>query len=187
MHHFTIPNSFRFRFGVLLRVLVIAASSLVLTPSSSLALDISTGAGILDEGDDHSRTAAILRIGTDSNWTMQNYLWGRSYGPVTETSGIVSVGKKGSIFGSKSLVATVGFSLMAENSTISYKGYPEENASYTSTNAGLLLGLNYEIFSSKLVNVSFSWDSHLFAASEAIILLVTGRKQIVGLTAGVAF
>jgi hypothetical protein len=156
-------------------------------PTVGRAFDLSTGAGVLDEGDDHARPAAILKVRLDNNWTARGYVWGRSYGPVTETSGIISVGKQAPIFGSTSLTAAAGLSVMAEQSSISYKDYPADNSSYTSTNVGLLLGLNYTIFSTRLIKISASWDSHLFAASDALIFLVTGRKQIVGVTAGVSF
>ena len=169
------------------RILLIAAMSLLIIPTVGRSFELSTGAGALDEGDDHTRAAAMLHVKFDNSWMARSYLWGRSYGPVTETSGIISAGKQGPIFGSKSLTAAVGLSVMAENTSISYKDNPKDDSSFTSTNLGLLLGLNYTIFSTRLIKVSASWDSHLFAASDAIIFLVTGRKQIVGLTAGVSF
>jgi hypothetical protein len=94
--------------------------------------------------------------------------------------------KQTEIFGSKSLTASAGFSLMANQTSISYKDYPQENSSFTNTNIGLLLGLRYNIVATKSFSLTASWDSHLFAAGDAVLLLVTGRKQILGLTAGVA-
>jgi hypothetical protein len=169
------------------RILLISTASLGFIHTKSYAATITAGVGLLDEGDDHGRTAAMAHVDMANNWISRGYLWGRTYGPVTETSGILSAGKQTGIFGLKTLQAAVGASLMAEHTAIAYKGHTSENNTYTSTNVGLMLGLKYEIYSSKMITVSASWDSHLFAAGSAIILLVAGRKQIVGVSAGVMF
>jgi hypothetical protein len=148
------------------------------------AAEIQAGIGAVEEGDDRGRGALIVSGAFTNNWWSKAYLWGRSYGPVTETSGIISVGKRFDLFGSKSLHSTVGFTSLAEHAAINYKDAPSESSAYTSTNFGLTLGVHYDIIKMKNLTITGSWDSHLFAAGEAILLLVTGRKQIVGLTAG---
>jgi len=147
------------------------------------AVEISAGLGALEEGDDRGRSAAIVAAAFSNNWWTKTYVWGRSYGPVTETAGIISVGKRFDLPGSKSLRSAIGFSSLAERTAIKYSDAPSESSSFTSTNFGLMLGINYEILKTKNVTITGTWDSHLFAAGEAIILLVTGRKQILGLTA----
>ncbi|MEI6833089.1 MAG: hypothetical protein WCL28_03775 [bacterium] len=147
------------------------------------AVEISAGIGALEEGDDRGRSAAILAAAFANNWWTKTYVWGRSYGPVTETAGIISVGKRFDFSGSKSLRSAIGFSSLAEHTAVKYSDSPSESSSFTSTNFGLMLGMHYDVFKTKNITITGSWDSHLFAAGEAILLLVTGRKQILGLTA----
>lgn len=168
------------------RVLLILSTSLAFASTRVHAIEMEAGVGALEEGDDRGRGAAIVHLGFNGDWVGRFYLWGRNYGPVNETSGIISFSKQTSVFGSKALSASIGGSAMAEQTVLSYKDAPGENSDYTSTNVGLALGLRYKIISGKTFSLSASWDSHIFAASEAVILLVTGRKQIIGLTAGVA-
>ena len=165
---------------------LIALVLLVGIQTKVLAADFSAGVGALEEGDDRGRGAAILHAGFSNNWASRLYIWGRSYGPVTETDGILTAGKRYDIFGSKNLHSMLGISVLAERTSITYKDAPSDSSTYTSTNVGLMLGLNYDLYKAKTINVSLSWDSHLFAAGQAVLLLVTGRKQIVGVTAGIS-
>lgn len=167
-----------------LAVLVLVCAPL-LGDSTGHAVEISAGIGALEEGDDRGRGAAIIAAAFTNNWWTKGYVWGRSFGPVTETAGILSVGKRFDLAGSKSLRSAIGFSSMAEHTAVKYDDAPSESSSFTSTNFGLMLGINYDIMKTKNVTITGTWDSHLFAAGEAIILLVTGRKQILGLTASI--
>ena len=157
----------------------------IISPTPARAFDLASGLGFVEEGDDRAQTVALLHMGLQNQWYSRFYLWGRSFGPVRETNGIVAIGRQASVFSSKSLFASAGLSLMANETKITFKDYPEDNSSYTNTNVGLILGLRYELFSTKRVSVAASWDSHIYAAGTAAIFLVTGRKQILGLTAGI--
>lgn len=165
---------------------ILLATALTLPYGKVMAVDIATGIGAVEEGDDRGQAAALLHLGLANQWYSRFYLWGRSYGPVTETNAIITAAKQTQVFGSKSLTASAGISVMANQTAITYKDYPSENSSYTNTNFGLLLGLRYDIVTTKSFNLAASWDSHIFAAGDAVILLVTGRKQILGLTAGIS-
>ena len=74
-----------------------------------------------------------------------------------------------------------------EQTSVDYHDAPSESTSFTSTNAGLMLGLSYQLYAVQSMTVTASWDAHLFPAGQGIILLVTGRKQVIGVTAGIAF
>ena len=180
----TALSCYRLRTGLFAVFLTLAATQLL--PGKAQAVDIATGIGAVEEGDDRGQAAAVVHVGFQNQWYSRFYVWGRSFGPVTETNGILSVAKQTGVFGSKSMMASAGVSLMANQTDITYKGYPEESSSYTNTNIGLLLGLRYDIITAKKFSLSASWDSHIFAAGDAVILLVTGRKQILGLTAGIS-
>jgi hypothetical protein len=170
-----------------LRILLLTTTSLAFIPQRSLAFEISAGGGALEEGDDRSRPAAIVHMSFPNNYISRAYMWGRTFGPVTETDGILTVAKRYDIFGAKSLGSVVGVSAMAEKTSIKYDDYPQENTSYTSTNAGLLLGLHYDLWTGRTLKVAASWEGHVFPAGGAVIFLVTARKQILGMTAGVTF
>ena len=171
----------------LIRLLLVTTISPVTLSLPANALEFSAGIGSVESGDDRGHGAAIAHLGFSNGWMGRAYLWGRTQGPVTETSGILSAAKRFDLFGSKDLRGSYGFSALAENTTIKYKDYPEDSSNHTSTNFGVMLGMHYNLLSSKAMTVTASWDSHIYAAGDAIILLVTGRKQILGLTAGLAF
>ena len=149
------------------------------------ATEISAGVGALEEGDDRGRAAAVVQSVFSNNWWSKLYVWGRSYGPVTERSGLFVAGKRFDLFGSKDLRSSIGFSSLAEHTAITYKDTPSDSSSYTSTNFGVMFGVSYDVFKSKSMTISATWDSHIFAAGQAILLLVTGRKQIISVTAGI--
>ena len=165
----------------------IALCALFANATTTYALEISAGVGALEEGDDRGRGAAILAIGFANDWDSKIYAWGRSYGPVTETDGMITVAKSFGMSGSKSFRSSVGGSVLMEQTSVAYHDAPGESTSFTSTNAGLMLGLSYDLYSVKSMTVTASWDAHLFPAGQGILLLVTGRKQVIGVTAGIAF
>ena len=186
MQHSDTPKTTLLMRLIPIRILLITSLSLVFPTERLFAFEISAGAGALEEGDDRARPAAVLHLSFANNWLSRTSIWGRSFGPVTETAGILSVAKRYDIFGSKSLGSVIGVSALAEKTSIKYHDHPEENSSYTSTNAGMMLGLHYSLFTSKTIKVAASWDAHVFPAGSAILYLVTARKQIIGLTAGVS-
>ena len=165
----------------------IALCALVANATTTYAFEISAGVGALEEGDDRGRGAAILAIGFANDWDSKIYAWGRSYGPVTETDGMITVAKSFGMSGSKSFRSSVGGSVLMEQTSVAYRDTPGESTSFTSTNAGLMLGLSYDLYTAKSMTVTASWDAHLFPAGQGILLLVTGRKQVIGVTAGIAF
>ncbi len=154
---------------------------------SAVALDLSLGAGAVENGDDRGHGVAIAHMGFANGWMSRFYFWGRTQGPVVETNSMLTAAKRFDLFSGKTLRGAVGLTIMTETTEIKYKNYPQENTSATSTNGGLYLGLAYDLFSVSSVTFSASWDAHLFPAGSAMIALVTGRKQVLGLTAGTAF
>jgi hypothetical protein len=166
--------------------LVMVGTALIGAPGRVKAANVSAGVGAVEEGDDRGRGAFILNLHFANNWWTKTSVWGRTYGPVTETAGVLAFGKRFDLFGSKTLHSAVGATSLAENTSIKFKDSPSDSSSYTSTNLGLMLGLSFELYQSKYATLAASWDSHLFVAGEAGLLLVTGRKQILGLTAGIS-
>ena len=175
-------------FGIVKRIvtLIMIAAIFTVAPTRLKAADVSAGVGAVEEGDDRGRGAFIINVRFSNNWWTKTSVWGRSYGPVTETAGVLAFGKRFDLMGSKFLHSAVGVTSLAENTSIRFKDSPSDSSSYTSTNLGLMLGLSYELYHTKYATLAASWDAHLFVAGEAGLLLVTGRKQILGLTAGIS-
>ena len=175
-------------FGTVNRIvtLIVIVATFTVVPTKLKAADVSAGVGAVEEGDDRGRGAFIINVRFSNNWWTKTSIWGRSYGPVTETAGVLAFGKRFDVMGSKFLHSAVGVTSLAENTSIKFKDSPADSSSYTSTNLGLMLGLSYELYQTKYATLAASWDSHLFVAGEAGLLLVTGRKQILGLTAGIS-
>ena len=173
-------------FGPICRLLLMTFS-LAYPVVPALAVDMSLGGGSVENGDDRAHGVAIAQVGFSNGWMSRLYFWGRTQGPVNETNTMLTAAKRFDLFGGKTLHGAAGLTAMTETTDIAYKDFPNENTSATSTNAGVYFGLSYDIFSIKPVTVSASWDAHLFPAGSAIIALVTGRKQVLGLTASVPF
>jgi hypothetical protein len=175
-------------FGIVKRIVtsIMIAAIFTVAPTRLKAADVSAGVGAVEEGDDRGRGAFIMNVRFSNNWWTKTSVWGRSYGPVTETAGVMAFGKRFNLMGSKFLHSAVGVTSLAEHTSIRFKDSPSDSSSYTSTNLGLMLGLSYELYHTKYATLAASWDAHLFVAGEAGLLLVTGRKQILGLTAGIS-
>jgi hypothetical protein len=170
-----------------LSVLLLVSLSLVAGTEPTSALDFSAGLGAVENGDDRGHGVAIAQLGFSNGWLGRLYYWGRTQGPVTETNNMLTAAKRFGLFGGKTLRGAVGMTVMSETTEIKFKDYPDDNTSATSTNGGVYLGLDYDLFAIKSVTISASWDAHLFPAGGAMIALVTGRKQVLGVTAGVTF
>jgi hypothetical protein len=170
-----------------IRVLLLMSLSLGALEESAVALDLSLGGGTVENGDDRGHGVAIAQLGFSNGWMGRTYYWGRTQGPVTETNHMLTAAKRFDLFGGKTLRGAAGLTVLSETTELKFKDYPEDNASATSTNAGVYLGLSYDLLAIKSVTINASWDAHLFPAGGAMLALVTGRKQVLGLSAGVAF
>jgi hypothetical protein len=168
------------------RILLLLGLSLVGASTGVSAMDFSLGAGAVESGDDRPHGIAIAGVGFANQWTVRGYLWGRTQRPVTETNTMLTVAKRHDVFSGKIIQVSTGLTVLAERTEIKFADYPEDNDESTSTNAGLQLGVSWDILASGPFKVTASWEGHLFPAGGAALLLVTGRKQVIGLTGGIA-
>ena len=159
--------------------------SLVAMPFKASAAEFSVLVAAAEEGDDRLRPAVGLHGGFAGDFFARTWIYGRTFGPVTEKTVIVGGSKRWSVFGSKAVSAGFGLSGMLEKTSIQYSDAPDEDVEENRYNFGAILGIHYqkELFSS--VVVSASWESHVFAAGSGILFLSTARKQILAVGMGV--
>jgi hypothetical protein len=174
------------------------------TPASAGTFDLGLGFAAVEAGDDRTRPAAALHVGIDDFWVGRAYWYGQEYGPVRETTTIVSAARQWGIFRSDSLVASFGVSVMDDRTEISFEDDEDSGGGSTATagssevpedvrednwNLGAAIGVAWRL-PPKVAGPLFleaAWDSHVFPAGSAAIFLASGRRQALSLTMGVSF
>lgn len=161
-----------------------------LLPASAHAFDLSAGLAAIEEGDDRLRPGAALHVGLNQDYFMRGYLYGRTYGPVTERTSLASANYRFGFWGSakdKGFLGALGVATLMEETTV--KADPEGKEDDTVAkqfNLGMSFGASYRwLFGS--LETSVNWDSHVFLAGSAGIFLSTGRKQAISLLTGIQF
>ena len=159
--------------------------------SKSFAVGLELGLAAVDGGDDRAEPAALMRAYFGSSFYTQALLYGADFGPVTTRTGIISAGVISPLKGFDKVSVLAGISLMDEylgvyrQKRILPDGSASDPVNEHNFNFGGILGLRYEFFPKSPYRLSFGWESHLFIAGEAGILLVFGVKQAWSLAAGV--
>ena len=141
----------------------------------------------IEETDDTLKPAIGIELATDGGFSSAFTYWGRNFGPVVEKRYLLSFFNKFSPFKSKRLLASLGGAVLHEITTISYdEPYTFYAAEDIEWNLGLQFGIYFKIIESKSFVFESHWESAVFPAGYSSILLVTGRKQTLGLSLGVS-
>lgn len=163
------------------------ASMIVLCPAPVCALDLELGTGIaaLEEGDDRLRGSLLAQVGFNKIYAGRLYFASRKMGPVSDQTIILAGIRRWALFKSPYLKADVGPVVMNESYQI---GFDQEadgafDRNENNFNIGALAGLTLSLPSAKLL-FELSWNSHIFPAGIAGILLASGRKQTLAMTIG---
>lgn len=154
--------------------------------SAVAQVEYTLGYAALEEGDERLRPAYAFHAGLTPNYFFRSYFWGRDYGPVKERGMLLSFNHRYGIFNSRALQANLGVAILNERVELDFEG-SEDDESEQSGNLGAAVGLQYGMKITNRFIVHAAWDSHLFLAGQGGIFLVTGRKQTISMTAGVAF
>lgn len=174
--------------SVFLRILVFAVISLAASPV--FAVEAAAGFAAVEEGDDQTRPAASLHMGWDGFYASRLYVWGRSYGPVTERTIILSSFRRFGLFGSKAISGSIGGAFLNEYTKVEYgdqsidADFKAEEHNY---NLGAQFGLSATLVNSGALHMSMNWDSHVFLAGAGGLFLASGRKQALGVLLGINF
>jgi hypothetical protein len=159
-----------------------------LFPSISFGIELSGGLSAAEEGDDRYRPALEIGLSPTPAWDFRGFYYGRSFGPITESTGIVAANKRFNPFNSTMLAAEIGLAILNESTAVVYKA-PEDspmNISESRWNVGVFTGLYLTFFSAGPLFANASWESAIVPAGvSGGIFLANGRKQFFGAQLGV--
>ncbi|MEY4631047.1 MAG: hypothetical protein RIQ81_1167 [Pseudomonadota bacterium] len=160
-------------------------SCLLLRPDLAGAMDFHLAAGAVEGGDDRFQPTAGAGFTAPSGIIGTAWVYGRTYGPVQERAYILSGAQPFEPFGTKSISLLAGISVLMERTSVD--GGPDaDDTKDSSTNLGALFGLRGEIYKWKNFSLGATWESHIYPAGSQILLLVTGRKQLIGINVRVS-
>lgn len=159
---------------------------LLILPAWEKALayqDIAIGLAAVEEGDDRQRPALQLysTLGKDGYVTATYY--GRQFAQVEEKTYLVNLGVRSSLFGSNQFYACLGGSALLEQTVVKPFGTELRKQDDNAYNFGVAFGVQYEHAWQRFF-FRGAWESSLYLAGEAGILLATARKQAVSITVG---
>ena len=173
-------------FSLLTRKLLV--TTLLTLSTATYAFDLSVGAGGVEEGDDRLRPVGAFMLGLGESFVTKAFLWGRTYGPVTERSTVISLNYRFAPLGPSSMMrATMGAVYLSEYTSVEQG--PDAALAADEVNqaiVGMAFGLDWTIpFGPAFLR--FNWDSNIFIAGTAGMLLSTGRKHMLSLGTGFRF
>lgn len=159
---------------------------LLILPAGQKALaaqDVAFGLAAIEEGDDRLRPAMQVYSTLGKDGYVTGTYYGRSFAQVEEKTYLVNLGVRSNIFNSNIFYACLGGAALLENTTVKPFGSEEKRQEDNAYNFGVTFAVQYEQAWQKFF-LRGAWESSLFLAGEAGILLATGRKQAVAITAG---
>ncbi len=165
-----------------MRRLLASICAMVAITSPAQALELRYGQSYIEQGDFllHPGVQLSLIDASDRHYRLDFY--GRRFGSFTEANGILGFDQNLDIFPWEDLIAVYGISVM-DQYTARDSG-PSKSSSKHSFNVGVNLGLHYKIYTYEKWSANVGWDSHIFAAGLAFILLTTARKSVFNFSVG---
>ena len=139
----------------------------------------------MEESDDRLRPGISASLGL-SSVEASLYHYSRKFGPVDESTFLLALAHRFPLPVSANLTAAVGVAGLRESTTIEFSAKDaDHNVDEDRDNLGGFLSLKYarQIYESWYWQ--FAWEAALFPAGvSGGILLATGRKQLMTLSAG---
>ncbi|MGE0172392.1 MAG: hypothetical protein AB7T49_06395 [Oligoflexales bacterium] len=160
-------------------IVVVVATNLL--TDKSFAVSLSAGLSAVDEQDSRSRPAASIFVEGAGDWEGSAAVYGQDFAKVEQRSLLIAGYKKTSLFNSKYLSAGIGVAGLVDSTK--FADNPEDNA--TSYNIGASALVRMETNPKSKITAGLSWQSHIFPAGRATFYLVTARRQVITLSAGV--
>ncbi len=135
----------------------------------------------MEEGDDRQRPAISLALEWE-NLILNSYYYGQDIDRIRSRSHITSLGYSFPYMKLKWLRGSIGPSYMKKSMTLPIEDFSA--ASYSFESWGLALGLYWSPWSPLW---RLSWESHLYPAGYASLLLTTARRQSISVQGGWAW
>ena len=173
------------KFITLFWVVVLLTTSLAIPERLAYGVEVGGIMAAADEGDDRIRPAAGLHLGINDRWMGRMFYYGRSNGPVTESTMAVGGGYRYPVF--KHFRGNAGLSILMEQTEIYFSDYPEESGVVRQWNFGGAFGVSYDVQKFKPLYLSFGLDMHVYFGGTAGLYLTVARKQFLSMAAGVQF
>ena len=155
--------------------------------SASQAFELGLGIGFLESGDDRWQPAGRLEFIADKGIRGDLTAHQMIFGPITQTTVIVSGGKEFKVFWPEHLRASVGGVYLQEITELEFGAGvdPAMDRHEVQHNLGAQFGLHLRNNFKGPVTFGFSWQSHVFLAGPAAgLFLATGRKQVLTFSGG---
>ena len=152
--------------------------------------ELAVGLSAFEAGDDRQRPAIMGHYGFDEEYFARGYLYGRAQGPVTERGYLVAAKRHLDVFrmlDMRFLKGSLGIVGLVETTEIKFSDSPSDNDEEISYNLGGAFGLHARAPLKSPVILEFSWESNLFLAGEAGILLAMAHSQYLSFVAGIEF
>ncbi len=165
-----------------LRRALLGLGLLLAVPSQAGAWTLQYGQSYIEQGDFLVQPGIQLGLLDAKDRRYRFDFYGRRFGSFTEATAIVGFDETLKIFPWPELKALYGLSLMDQYIQRDSPLAPKKEIH--SFNLGVNLGLDWRLLSYDQWTLDAGWNSHIFAAGFAFLLLTTARKSIFTLSVG---
>ena len=155
-----------------------------LTETNLYARSFALGSSQMEEGDNLRKFGTQIQIISHNKTFHFDYV-PMKMGPITKKTILLNLSKQIKLPKFQKLKALVGFSSLVQHTQIVIPTMNIDD-SETSYNLGVNYGLSFDIKLMKSLSFFANWNSHIFPAGLASLLLVTGRKEIIALGIGLS-
>lgn len=182
----SLEPQFKFKFKFKLMLILVLGLSVFFTGEPAEALELNSRLSGVEETDDILKPSVGFEVSAKSGLSSALTYWGRDFGPVSERRYLLTVFYKFQPLKSKLIRASLGGSVLNEITSINYDSpYDHLSVEDVEYNLGGLFGVYFRFFEGASYLFEGHWESSIFPAGQAGMLLVTGRKQTIGLSFGV--
>lgn len=166
--------------GKLSRIFLVFLFVAWVMPDAAQAWESAFGLVMIEESDDRIRPGLLLHLGL-KGLESQVFYYGRSFGPVQESTGILSLARSFPVPKMRDFFAATGLALLREDVRIDFgESYQEFNRDEQGYNLGLFFGLRWVNHFWKKWFLQIAWSSAVFPAGlSGGLFLATGRKQLI--------
>ena len=162
------------------RALAVLLASIKAT--EAMAFEIRAGQSWLEQGDYLLHPGVQISVATEDQRSLRFEFTGRTFGRFTQSTSVLSLNLPYQVLPWKAVYTTYGFSLMDEYTA--YRSPRGSDESIHAFNAGVNLGIGYQIIENSTWSARIEWNSHLFAAGLAALFMTTARKSVFSATLG---